>query len=178
MSKNKCNRELAIEWWNSLGEQKGIVADKYHKGCETIQQHEIESIWFKETGGDFSNIPDELICDDYDENGFEEMFDYKISQKACDDYWKDPFKSDKLQPQVTPELVTILRACYKAGVDSVTFPCYSFKEEYLLSPDDRDYVTFYRKNCPYIVAKLHVCDEETTEEPVWKDWFMTINYHS
>lgn len=44
----KTNRELALKWWYELGDGIGEMADKYHKGCETIQQFQIEEIWEKE----------------------------------------------------------------------------------------------------------------------------------
>ena len=48
LKENKIVKDLAIEWWNSLGDKTGEIADKYHKGCETIQNHQILEIYFKE----------------------------------------------------------------------------------------------------------------------------------
>jgi len=44
----KTDRELAIEWWNSLGDNIGEIADKYNRGCETITNKQIEEIWIRE----------------------------------------------------------------------------------------------------------------------------------
>lgn len=43
-------RQKALDWWKSLGLSIGEIADKYHKGCETIQEHQIEEIYLKEVG--------------------------------------------------------------------------------------------------------------------------------
>ena len=65
------------------------------------------------------------------------------------------------------------------GIDEVTFPAGTFDEEYMLPCDDKDFVTFHKtQNTPWIVDKLHICDEDTTDEPIFGDWYMTINYHS
>lgn len=65
------------------------------------------------------------------------------------------------------------------GIKQVTFVTYTSDYEYELCPDDRDYVTFHKKSTsPYICDKLEVCDYETTKESIYKDWYMTINYHS
>ena len=64
-------------------------------------------------------------------------------------------------------------------ISVVTFETYTTEYEYELSPDDRDWVTFHKKPyAPYICDKLEVCNYETTGEPVYKDWYMTTNYHS
>ena len=55
----RTNRELAMEWWQSLGDDIGYIADKYHKGCETIQENQIEEIWRKET--QINTIKDNII---------------------------------------------------------------------------------------------------------------------
>lgn len=47
--KEKSDREQAIEWWKDQSDNIGEIADKYHKGCETITGIEIEQIWRKET---------------------------------------------------------------------------------------------------------------------------------
>lgn len=91
--------------------------------------------------------------------------------------WYEEIKETKVT-RITPELASILIACYKKGINSVTFPAHSFDEEYELSCDDKDYVTFHRGLTPLITDKLLVCSKDTTTEPIWKDWYMTINYHS
>ncbi len=66
-----------------------------------------------------------------------------------------------------------------AGMTAVTFSTYTTEYEYELSPYDRDYVTFHKAEyAPSICDKLEVCDYDTTPDPVYKDWYMTINYHS
>ena len=42
------NRQRALLWWKSLGDGIGEMADKYYRGCETIQEHQIEEIYNKE----------------------------------------------------------------------------------------------------------------------------------
>ncbi len=65
------------------------------------------------------------------------------------------------------------------NIETVTFPAYTFEIEYNLSADDKDYVTFSKNPfIPNICDKLMVCDAEVTTEPIYKDWYMTINYHS
>ena len=64
-------------------------------------------------------------------------------------------------------------------INQVTFPADSFDIEYELSCDDKDFVTFHKREfAPFICDKLIVCDYKTTKSPVYKDWYMTINYHS
>nr|WP_298659961.1 hypothetical protein [uncultured Flavobacterium sp.] len=41
-------RQRALLWWKSLGDDIGEIADKYYRGCETIQEHQIEEIYHKE----------------------------------------------------------------------------------------------------------------------------------
>lgn len=41
-------RQRALLWWKSLGDGIGEIADKYYRGCETIQEHQIEEIYNKE----------------------------------------------------------------------------------------------------------------------------------
>ena len=41
-------RQRALLWWKSLGDGIGEMADKYYRGCETIQEHQIEEIYNKE----------------------------------------------------------------------------------------------------------------------------------
>lgn len=65
------------------------------------------------------------------------------------------------------------------GITQVTFEDHLFDEEYALSCDDKDYVTFHKgQNSPFICDKLQVCNYNTTKEPIYKDWYMTVNYHS
>lgn len=66
-----------------------------------------------------------------------------------------------------------------AGVTSVTFETFTTEYEYGLCPDDRDWVTFHKGSCaPRICDKLEICDYQTTDKPVYKGWYMTVNYHS
>lgn len=77
------------------------------------------------------------------------------------------------------ETNTLLAQLDRGGVEQVTFRTYTSDYEYELTPCDRDWVTFHKCNyAPYICHKLEVCDYDTTENPVYKDWYMTINYHS
>ena len=41
-------RQRALQWWKELGDDIGEMADKYNRGCETIQEHQIEEIYNKE----------------------------------------------------------------------------------------------------------------------------------
>ena len=43
-------RQRALNWWKELGDDIGEMADKYNKGCETIQEYQIEEIYLKEVG--------------------------------------------------------------------------------------------------------------------------------
>jgi len=43
-------RQRALQWWKELGDDIGEMADKYNRGCETIQEHQIEEIYLKEAG--------------------------------------------------------------------------------------------------------------------------------
>lgn len=81
---------------------------------------------------------------------------------------------------ITKEQTNILLDQLTLGsITEVTFKTYTTEYEYELSPDDRDWVTFHKgSSAPYICDKLEVCDYDTTEEPVYKDWHMTVNYHS
>ena len=66
-----------------------------------------------------------------------------------------------------------------SGIDCVTFNAYNFEEEWGISSDDKDWVTFHKSTLPPVIAdKLLVCDYETTSEPIYNGWYMTINYHS
>ena len=76
-------------------------------------------------------------------------------------------------------LKQILGLLESQGIEEVTFKAHQFDEEYNLSSDDKDWVTFHKSpNPPFIVDKLQVCDYSTTNEPIWKGWYMTVNYHS
>ncbi len=78
------------------------------------------------------------------------------------------------------KLEKILDLLDQQGIDQVTFNAHSFDEEYQLPCDDKDYVTFHKRHIGNILIadKLLVCDYQTTETPIYKDWVMTINYHS
>ena len=43
-------RQRALTWWKELGDDIGEIADKYNRGCETIQSHQVEEIYLKEVG--------------------------------------------------------------------------------------------------------------------------------
>jgi len=170
------SRKQALEWWDTLSPDNGcqVFTDKYigtNRHFSTLTSREIETIWHKETGGDFSHIPDENICTDYDEEGFKEMVNVIESDRSY-------------QPRVTPELITILRACYKKGATSVTFSAGSWDEEKLLKTDNAYFVTFHRQHItPDVVEEPmnyqnSVPVYQTLNVPIWKDWYMTINYHS
>lgn len=75
-------------------------------------------------------------------------------------------------------LKKILDICDKSNIDQVTFNAHTFEEEYELNSDDKDYVTFHKEGSPWICDKLQICDYETTKDPIYKDWYMTINYHA
>jgi len=75
-----------------------------------------------------------------------------------------------------PELQTILKACYKAGINSVTFPADNWNEKKLFLEFTKDYnfsfnFIFWRNN-----HKLNISKENTVH--IWKDWYMTIKCHS
>lgn len=77
------------------------------------------------------------------------------------------------------KLTKLLMLLDEMGINQVTLEPRNFDEEYELSSDDKDYVTFHKgSEAPWITDKLMVCDVETTQKPVWKDWYMSINYHS
>jgi hypothetical protein len=114
---------------------------------------------------------DSITCTD-EEIG--KIFEHELNYKKS----KTEFVMKSSHQDLQPELIEILRNCYKSGINSVTFPAHSFDIEYKLSCDDKDYVTFWRASEPIITDRLHVNSEEQTEEPIWKDWYMTINYHS
>ena len=76
-------------------------------------------------------------------------------------------------------LKSLLINCHKKDIRFITLPAGNFDIEYLLTTDDKDEVTFHKSpNTPVHCMKMKVCDYETTGEPIWKDWYMTINYHS
>ena len=77
------------------------------------------------------------------------------------------------------DLLSILDLLDTQGIDQVTFEAHQFDEEYNLSCDDKDWVTFHKTaHPPFIVDKLNVCDYLTTKEPLLNGWYMSINYHS
>lgn len=79
----------------------------------------------------------------------------------------------------TTNLKLILDVLEGQGIDCVTFNAHTFDEEVLLSSDDKDYVTFHKEPySPAITDQLYVCDTQTSSAPVYRDWYMTINYHS
>jgi hypothetical protein len=64
------------------------------------------------------------------------------------------------------------------GIELITMYADQFVEENYLSPDDKDFVTFHKTNSVgFIAEKLLICDYITTKKPIYKDWYMTINYH-
>lgn len=85
-----------------------------------------------------------------------------------------------IEPKIPSKLEKILDLIDEQGIDQVTFNSHTFNEEYQLPCDDKDYVTFHKRDIGVISIpdKLLVCDYLTTETPIYKGWFMTINYHS
>ncbi|AUR87553.1 hypothetical protein NVP1101O_142 [Vibrio phage 1.101.O._10N.261.45.C6] len=65
------------------------------------------------------------------------------------------------------------------GITAFTLSTYNTEYEYKLHSDDRDWVTFHKSEyAPAICDKLEICNYQTTQKPVYKDWYMTVNYHS
>ena len=79
---------------------------------------------------------------------------------------------------MTKNLKQILGLLDSQGIEEVTFNAHQFDEEYSLSWDDKDWVTFHKTPTPPVITDKLMCDTETTEKPIWKGWYMTINYHS
>lgn len=78
-------------------------------------------------------------------------------------------------------IIGVLVILEAMGITEFTVPAYKTKEEDLagLSPDDKDWVTFHiGMNPPYTCDRLLVCDYETSKNPVFGGWYVTINYHS
>ena len=86
--------------------------------------------------------------------------------------------AEKLQINELPSVIPILAKLDEMGIDRVTFSAHSFNEEYNLTSDDKDWVTFFKGGEPYILDKLRVMDYEVTGFPIWGNWYMAINYHS
>ncbi len=76
-------------------------------------------------------------------------------------------------------LETILDVLDAQGITEVTFTAGQFNEEYNLSSDDKDWVTFHKSyHEPSITEELLVFKRQSTASPIYKDWYMTINYHA
>jgi hypothetical protein len=114
---------------------------------------------------------DSITCTD---DEIQKIFESQVNYQKSDTEF---VKSKRIQLQ--PELIAILRNCFKMKINSITFPAGSFDVEYELPCDDKDYVTFHRSSNPSeITDTLLVNKIRTTEQPIWKDWYMTINYHA
>ncbi len=75
--------------------------------------------------------------------------------------------------ELTDRLKSILDACYKQGVEFISFDTKSFE----LPCENIKFVTLWRNTKPFIVDDSIFNNQQTIEEPVYKDWYMTINYN-
>lgn len=81
---------------------------------------------------------------------------------------------------VTKELKTLLIIAHKMGITAITINSDEAGEaKHHLPSEDLDEITFHKgSESPLICDKLEICHQITTSEPIWKDWYMTSNYHS
>ena len=78
--------------------------------------------------------------------------------------------------QQTEKLLDLLD---ESGVDHVIFKDRTSEYAYHLPPCDSDAICFHKMNkCPWFFDRLAVCDTDTTSEPFYKDWYLTVAYHS
>ena len=89
-------------------------------------------------------------------------------------------KLNTLKDKTSCQVRTLLDVAEKLGITTLTVNANTCGDiEYLLSCDNKDFVTFHKKDNEWkVVVKIVICDFQTTEEPVYKDWYMSINYHS
>lgn len=81
-----------------------------------------------------------------------------------------------LTTEQTQQMLDLLETC---GVDHVVMDSRASEFCWELNSDDSDQLAFHRGQCePYYFHKLVVCDSSTTAKPVYKDWYMTVSYHS
>ncbi len=67
----------------------------------------------------------------------------------------------------------------EAGIQYITMDDRSSEYHMLLMGCDSDNITFHQgEAAPWICDKIEICDYDTTPDPVYKDWYMTVNYHS
>lgn len=79
----------------------------------------------------------------------------------------------------TEQTNAILDTLDASGVNHIVMDSHGSKYLYELPPCDSDQIAFHKTQCePYYFHKLVVCDSRTTAKPVYKDWFMTVSYHS
>ncbi len=76
----------------------------------------------------------------------------------------------------------LLKECFKLGIDIITINDASKYEECYfegLVHEDVDWVTFHRDHysAPRICDKLVANNIVTSPEPIYKDWYMTVNFH-
>lgn len=78
-----------------------------------------------------------------------------------------------------PSIIPILDLLDEAGVEYITYRSGTFVEEEQMYQDDADFVTFHKgEESPWICDLINICDHQTLEKPIYKDWHMTVNYHS
>lgn len=82
---------------------------------------------------------------------------------------------------ISSNLKQLLTTAFNLGITSITIDASQLEDavKWSLPEDDVDYITFHRGNSkPDIAIALTQCSTATTEQPIWKDWYMTKNYHA
>ncbi len=74
---------------------------------------------------------------------------------------------------------TLLDSLEASGIRYITMGDRTSEYFMLLTGCDSDTITFHQgENAPWICDKLEVFTYDTTTNPVYKEWYMTVNYHS
>ena len=85
---------------------------------------------------------------------------------------------DEAKQEISKKLKQALILAHSLGVDFVSYPKRTFEDEYLLSNDDKDFVIFHKEGTdPDIIDKVDV-NKQPKSISIWKDWIMTVTYHS
>lgn len=82
--------------------------------------------------------------------------------------------------KISPSLAKFLDTANNLGLNSITVSWEELEDnvKYMLSSDDADFITFHKKGYDDIPDRLSINSTDTTEIPIYNDWYITVNYHA
>ncbi|MCC7445687.1 MAG: hypothetical protein IT263_12735 [Saprospiraceae bacterium] len=139
-------------------------SDRMYEGLAAIEEA-------TEICHDFANACDDNNWDVYSLRDLDPMIDWVKNMSV------EP-TPDEAKQEISKKLKQALILAHSLGVDFVSYPKRTFEDEYLLSNDDKDFVIFHKEGTdPDIIDKVDV-NKQPKSISIWKDWIMTVTYHS